>query len=626
MGNTDGDEKSTKMAQAMENHSRITEDEEGKLGSDLEVLCTLAASSSSAHKAMEEEEEEEETETSFPHEVLEHVLEFLTSRKDRNSVSLVCKSWYKVEAWTRYHVFIGNCYSASPSTMINRFPKVKSLTLKGKPRFADFNLVPKNWGAYLHSWVLAMGPAYPWLETLSLKRMTVTDDDLLILANSFPNFKELILFYCDGFSTEGLAIIASKCRQLQRFDLNEDDIVDSGNDWLSCFPQTTTTLVCLAFDCLVAPINYDALERLVARSPSLKELKLNASVSIVQLYRLMLRAPQLTHLGTGCFSYDFIPEQATILQVAFHNCKSLQSLSGFHEVVLEYLPTIYSVCNNLTDLNFSYAVIGSRELEQIVCKCPKLQRLWVLDSVEDAGLWAAAATCKDLRDLRVFPVDPREDGQGSVSNEGLVAISEGCPNLQSILYFCQRMTNAAVVTMSKNCPKLASFRLCIMGRHKPDHITGEPMDEGFGAIVMNCKNLTRLAVSGLLTNKTFEYIGTYGKSLETLSVAFAGENDLSMKYVLDGCRHLRKLEIRDSPFGDVALLSGLHHYENMRFLWMSSCKVSMQGCMELAKRMPLLNVEIIKENENDDPSVEKLYVYRSVAGHRKDSPSFVITL
>jgi len=138
--------------------------------------------------------------------------------------------------------------------------------------------------------------------------------------------------------------------------------------------------------------------------------------------------------------------------------------------------------------------------------------------------------------------------------------------------------------------------------------------------------LTRLAVSGLLTNKAFEYIGTHGKSLETLSVAFAGEDDLGMKYVLDGCRCLRKLEIRDSPFGDTALLSGLHHYEHMRFLWMSDCKVSIQGCMELARKMPWLNVEIIKEGGDDERLVEKLYVYRSVAGARKDMPSFVTTL
>lgn len=612
---TTDDEKGAQMAQMIQEHSENPEEEEERVSLDLNSMCKFSSQSDT-----------EPIETSFPDEVLEHVLVFLTAHKDRNAVSLVCKSWYRVEAWTRHHVFIGNCYALSPGTMINRFPKIKSVTLKGKPRFADFNLVPPNWGAHLHPWVLAMAPAYPWLEKLLLKRMTVTDEDLALLADSFPNFKDLVLLYCDGFSTKGLGIIASKCRQLRRLDLNEDDIIDSGVDWLSCFPETTISLECLSFECLEGPINIDALEKLVARCSSLKELRLNRTISIVQLHRLMLRAPQLTHLGTGCFSYDFRPEQATVLQVAFNNCKSLQCLSGFREVVPEYLPTIYSVCNNLLELNLSYAVMGSRELEQIVCNCPKLQRLWVLDSVEDAGLWAAAATCKDLRDLRVFPMDAREDGDGCVSDEGLVAISEGCPNLQSILYFCQRMTNAAVVTMSKNCQNLTSFRLCIMGRHKPDHITGKPMDEGFGAIVMNCKKLTRLAVSGLLTNKAFEYIGTYGESLETLSVAFAGENDLGMKYVLDGCRRLRKLEIRDSPFGDTALLSGLYHYEQMRFLWMSDCKVSIQGCMELARKMPWLNVEIIRENGYDDRLVEKLYVYRSVAGPRKDMPPIVITL
>ncbi|KAH9301631.1 hypothetical protein KI387_013214, partial [Taxus chinensis] len=121
------------------------------------------------------------------------------------------KDIQQVEASSRHHVFIGNCYSASPSTIINRFPKVKALTLKGKPRFVDFNLVPKNWGAHLHPWVLSMASAYPWLETLSLNKMTIIDDNLAILANSFPNFKELVLFYCEGFNTGALAMIARKC-------------------------------------------------------------------------------------------------------------------------------------------------------------------------------------------------------------------------------------------------------------------------------------------------------------------------------------------------------------------------------------------------------------------------------
>ncbi|KAI4963261.1 hypothetical protein ZWY2020_015145 [Hordeum vulgare] len=49
-----------------------------------------------------------------------------------------------------------------------------------------------------------------------------------------------------------------------------------------------------------------------------------------------------------------------------------------------------------------------------------------------------------------------------------------CWKLESILYFCQRMTNAAVVAMSENCPNLLVFRLCIMGRHRPIGLLGSP--------------------------------------------------------------------------------------------------------------------------------------------------------
>ncbi|XP_057974588.1 transport inhibitor response 1-like protein [Malania oleifera] len=571
----------------------------------------------------------------YPDQVLENVLEnvllFLTSRRDRNAVSLVCKSWYRAEALTRSDLFIGNCYAVSPRRAIERFGRVRSLVLKGKPRFADFNLMPPDWGAHFAPWVSAMAGAYPRLEKVYLKRMSVADEDLALLAQSFPSFKELVLVCCDGFGTSGLAVVASKCRQLRVLDLIEDEVNDGDEvDWISCFPESGTCLESLIFDCVECPINFEALERLVARSPSLKKLRLNRHVSIGQLYRLMIRAPQLTHLGTGSFSpSDAVAQsdQEPDYTSAFAACRSLVCLSGFREIIPDYLPAIYPVSANLTSLNFSYANITTEQLKSVIRHCHKLQVFWVLDSVCDEGLQAVAAACEDLRELRVFPIDAREDGEGPVSEVGLQAISEGCRKLQSILYFCQQMTNAAVIAMSKNCPDLVVFRLCIMGRHRPDHVTGQPMDEGFGAIVMNCKKLTRLAVSGLLTDRAFSYIGKYGKLVRTLSVAFAGNSDMGLKYVLEGCPKLQKLEIRDSPFGDSALLSGIHHYYNMRFLWMSSCRLSRQGCEEIARAMPRLVVEVIETgNEEIDDFVNILYMYRSLEGPRKDAPEFVTIL
>lgn len=413
-------------------------------------------------------------------------------------------------------------------------------------------------------------------------------------------------------------------------DLVDDELLEDEVDWISCFPENATSLESLGFECIECPVNFTALEKLVARSPNLRKLRLNRSVSIEQLQRLIAQAPQLTHLGTGAFGSleaGMQEDQQPDYREAFAASKSLVCLSGFREIVPDYLPAIYPVCVNLTSLNFSYANINAEQLKSVICHCHKLQTLWVLDTVGDEGLQAVAETCKDLREIRVFPIDPSEDSEGFVSEVGLLAISEGCRKLQSILYFCQMMTNAAVIAMSKNCPDLVVFRLCIMGRHRPDHLTNEPMDEGFGAIVKNCKKLTRLAVSGLLTDKAFDHIGKYGTLVRTLSVAFAGDTDNALKYVLDGCHKLQKLEIRDSPFGDSALHAGLHKYYNMRFMWMSSCRITLQACQEVSRLMPNLVVEVFTAGTNcvqdDDEYVDTLYMYRSLEEPRNDAPAYV---
>lgn len=562
--------------------------------------------------------------------VLENVLQFLDSRCDRNAASLVCKLWWKVEGLTRSEVFIGNCYALSPARLTQRFKRVRSLLLKGKPRFADFNLMPADWGANFAPWVSTMAKAYPWLEKVDLKRMFVTDDDLALLAESFPGFKELILVCCEGFGTSGIAVVANKCRKLKVLDLIESDVTDDEVDWVSCFPEDVTCLESLAFDCVEAPINFKALEGLVGRSPLLRKLRLNRFVSLEEVHRLLLLgAPQLTSLGTGSFSRgDQSQQEPPDYAAAFRACKSVVCLSGFRELMPEYLPAILPVCANLTSLNFSYANISPDMFKPIIHNCHKLQIFWALDSICDEGLQAVAATCKELRELRIFPFDPREDTEGPVSELGLQAISEGCRKLESLLYFCQHMTNAALIAMSHNCPELTVFRLCIMGRLRPDHVTGKAMDEGFGAIVKNCKKLTRLAVSGLLTDQAFRYMGEYGKLIRTLSVAFAGDSDMALRHVLEGCPRLQKLEIRDSPFGDVALRSGMHRYYNMRFVWMSACRLTMGCCKDVARAMPNLVVEVIGSDDDDvnRDYVETLYMYRSLDGPRKDAPQFVTIL
>ncbi|WOG85230.1 hypothetical protein DCAR_0104418 [Daucus carota subsp. sativus] len=563
----------------------------------------------------------------FPDEVLEKVLSLVKSHKDRSSVSLVCKDWYNADRWSRSKIFIGNCYSVSPEIVARRFPNIRSVTLKGKPRFSDFNLVPQNWGADIHSWLVVFAQVYPFLEELRLKRMVVSDESLEFLANSFPGFKVLSLLSCDGFSTDGLKAIATHCKNLTELDIQENGIDDLGGGWLSCFPETFVSLEVLNFASLNSDVTFDALERLVSRCKALRVLKVNKHISLEQIQKLLLRAPQLMEVGTGSFQQELVPRQFAELETAFGSCKNLHTLSGLWEASSVYLPVIYPACANLTYLNLSYATLQSDELSKLLPNCSNLRRLWVLDTVEDKGLEAVGSSCPLLEELRVFPADPfDQDMVHGVTESGFVAVSSGCRKLHYVLYFCRQMTNAAVATIVKNCPDFTHFRLCIMNPGQADYLTNDPMDEAFGAVVKTCTKLQRLAVSGLLTDKTFEYIGKYAKNLETLSVAFAGSSDRGMQSVMEGCPKLRKLEIRDCPFGNEALLSGLDKYESMRSLWMSACNLTMNGCRQLAKNMPRLNVEVIKDEESDDSEADKVYVYRSVVGPRRDAPPFVLTL
>ncbi|KAL2473343.1 Protein AUXIN SIGNALING F-BOX 3 [Forsythia ovata] len=563
----------------------------------------------------------------FPDEVLERVLSLLHSHKDRSSVSLVCKDWYNAERWTRTKLFIGNCYSVSPEIVARRFPRIKSVTLKGKPRFSDFNLVPQYWGADVHSWLVMFAKVYPFLEELRLKRMTLSDESLKFLATSFPGFKALSLLSCDGFSTDGLKAIATHCKNLTELDIQENGIDDFGGGWLSSFSENCSSLEVLNFASLSSDVSFDALEKLVRRCKSLRILKVNKSISLDQLQQLLVHAPQLIELGTGSFQQELTPWQYEDLETAFSNCKNLQALSGLWEATSLHLPVLYAACASLTFLNLSYAALQSGELAKLVAHSPNLRRLWVLDTVGDKGLEAVGSSCPLLEELRVFPADPYElDLHHGVTEAGFLAVSHGCRKLHYVLYFCRQMTNAAVATIVLNCPDFTHFRLCIMNPGEPDYLTNEPMDEAFGAVVKTCTNLRRLAVSGLLTDLTFKYIGKYAKNLETLSVAFAGSSDRGMQCVLQGCPKLRKLEIRDSPFGNAALLSGVEKYETMRSLWMSACNVTMSACRLLAKDMPRLNVEVMRDEGSDDRQADKVYVYRSVAGPRRDAPPFVLSL
>lgn len=152
---------------------------------------------------------------------------------------------------------------------------------------------------------------------------------------------------------------------------------DLSGHWLSHFPDSCTSLVSLNISCLGNEVSYTALERLVARCPNLRVLRLNRAVPLERIAGLLCRAPQLVEFGTGAYSAELKSNVLSDLAGAFLGCKELKSLSGFWDVAPAYLPAIYPVCAALTSLNLSYATVRSPDLSKLVSQCPNLQRLYV---------------------------------------------------------------------------------------------------------------------------------------------------------------------------------------------------------------------------------------------------------
>jgi len=179
----------------------------------------------------------------------------------------------------------------------------------------------------------------------------------------------------DGY---GLCLL---CRNLAELELQENEIDFRSGEWLTSFPETYTSLVSLNFATMRSEVNYVdvvALERLVARCPSLKKLKLNKEISLDQLQRLLLRAgPNLVELGTGSYSQSLSWGQLSELQTTLAKCKDLRSLSVVWEVAPMFVRTLYPVCLHLTTLNLSDVHLPTPDFTKLISHCPKLQRLLV---------------------------------------------------------------------------------------------------------------------------------------------------------------------------------------------------------------------------------------------------------
>jgi len=257
----------------------------------------------------------------------------------------------------------------------------------------------------------------------------------------------------------------------------------------------------------------------------------------------------------------------------------------------------------------------------------------VRDVIGDRGLQVVAQTCKKLQRLRVERGDDDqgglEDEQGRISQVGLMAIAQGCPELTYWAIHVSDITNAALEAVGTCSRNLNDFRLVLLDREA--HITEMPLDNGVRALLKGCTKLRRFAFyvrPGALSDVGLGYIGEFSKSIRYMLLGNVGESDNGIIQLSKGCPSLQKLELRGCFFSEHALAMAALELKSLRYLWVQGFRSSPTGTDLMAMVRPFWNIEYIVPGQ-DEPCPEhqkQILAYYSLAGRRTDCPPSVTPL
>ena len=260
--------------------------------------------------------------------------------------------------------------------------------------------------------------------------------------------------------------------------------------------------------------------------------------------------------------------------------------------------------------------------------------------IGDRGLEVLAQSCKKLRRLRIERGDDdqeMEDEEGVVSQRGLMALAQGCLEIEYVAIYVSDITNASLECIGTHSKNLCDFRLVLLERE--ERITDLPLDNGVRALLRGCQKLRRFALylrSGGLTDAGLRYIGQYSPNVRWMLLGYVGESDAGLLAFSRGCPSLQKLEMRGCCFSERALAVAAMQLTSLRYLWVQGYRTSETGRDLLVMARPFWNIELIPSrgviiDSQDGESVviehpAHILAYYSLAGPRTDFPSTVIPL
>lgn len=564
--------------------------------------------------------------TEFTDTVFNCVVPYIHDCRDRSSVSLVCRKWCELDGVTRKHVTIAICYSTTPARLRQRFPLLESLTIKGKPRAAMFDLIPENWGGFVTPWVNEIAGLLNCLKSIHFRRMIVRDSDIELLTTTRgPELRVLKLDLCSGFSTDGLLQIGKSCNNLRVLYLQESLIVEKDGQWLHELALRNTVLESLNFYMTdLVKFSFKDLE-LIAKncSESLVSVKIS-ECDLTDLVEFFSRVVNLQEFGGGQFTNQL--EKYAGLKFP----PLLRSMAMNYMSQTE-MPVVIPLASRITKLDLLYALFDTEDHCFLIQRCPNLEVLDTRDAIRDRGLQVISQYCKKLRRIKI---ERGDDEEGFVSQTGLISLSQGCLELECLHVNLTDVTNEALESVGTHLKKLYDFRMILLD--KEVRVTELPLDNGVRALLSGCTKLERLGVylrPGGLTDAGMGYIGQFAKNVRYMLLGFTGETDLGLVELSKGCPKLQKLEMRGCGFSERALATFVLNVPSLRYLWIQGYRASVNcsGILEMAR--PFWNMELISAEGTeaapgnpDQPQPPSLLAYYSLAGQRTDFPETVLPI
>ncbi|KAF5476348.1 hypothetical protein F2P56_008075 [Juglans regia] len=528
-------------------------------------------------------------------EIVLSILEFLGPNPlDKKSFSLVCKSFYAIEA--RHRRTLKPLRSEHLPKVLKRYPHVTHMDLSLCRRVTDGSLavIAGMCGTTLLSIDLSRSKFFTGAGLLSLalrcenlvemdlSNATELRDGSAAVVAEAKNLEKLWMGRCKMLTDIGVGCIAVGCRKLRLLNLKW--CVGVG-DWGVCL----VAIKCK--DIRVLDLSYLPIT----------DKCLPCILNLQHLEDLTLE---------GCFGID-----DNNLAVLKHGCKSLKKLdmSSCQKITPVGLSSVFSCTRCLEQLTLAYGSSVNLDLADSLNKLSMLQSI-KLDgcSVTCDGLRAIGDWCVSLRDLSLSKCS-------GVTDYGLSYLVTKQKDLKKLdITCCRKITDVSISHIANSCTSLRSLRMesctlvprevfVLIGRCRSleelDLTDNEIDDEGLKSISTCCKlSSLKLGICLNITDEGLSHVGMSCAGLKELDLyRCTGITDLGILAIAHGCPGIEMIniayckEITDSSFISFSKCSKLNTIESR------GCHITSLGVAAIAAGCKqLIKLDVKKCYEIDD--------------------------